>query len=348
MRRILVVDDSRSVRQAIEAALDPYGFEVEQADNGAAALAKLRRAPFDLVFLDLNMPVLDGPGMLRIIRHAGMPVKVVLVTSGATTATVASTVKLGASDYLQKPFTAERVREMTAKALEIDPASLRLDRPRVLVQSPDAGLRERLARLLPEHVAVEGDEALGRCLEMAERQPYRLVLLDHRVLEGEVETAADLVRARLPEAAILAVEPGAAGPLRHAARGELDGTIPPEVDEETAAFLYGSYLRPCAFQEPAGLRAASHRGAEEDADAWFAQLRRAIVARGSSWAAETGDAIVDLSRAPADVERLARLVGDVHEALGEQGVAPTFRVAPEVHPALAARSELAKAVIQRS
>jgi CheY-like chemotaxis protein len=345
MRRILVVDDSRSVRQAIEAALEPYGFEVEQADNGAAALAKLRRAPFDLVFLDLNMPVLDGPGMLRIIRHSGIPVKVVLVTSGATTAIVASTVKLGASDYLQKPFTAARVREMTAKALELDPASFQLDQPRVLVQGP-AALRERLPGLLPEHVAVDGDEALATCLELAERRPYRLVLLDHRVLEGEVETAADLVRARLPEAAILAVEPGADVALRHVARGELDGTIPQEVDAACAAFLHAAYLRPCAFPEPSGLRAAGHRGADEDADSWFAQLRRAILARGPGWASETGDAIVDLSRVPADVDRLARLVGEVREALGERGVAPTFRVAPEVLRALAARAELAKAVIQ--
>jgi CheY-like chemotaxis protein len=346
MRRILVVDDSRSVRQAIEAALDPYGFEVEQADNGAVALAKLRRSPFDLVFLDLNMPVLDGPGMLRIIRHAGIPVKVVLVTTGATTATVASTVKLGASDYLQKPFTAERVREMTAKALELDPASFRLDQPRVLVQSTDAGLQERLARVLPEHVVVDGDGALARCLEMAERRPYRLVLLDHRVLEGEVETAADLVRARLPEAAILSVEPGAGVTLRHVVRGELDGTIPPEVDEATAAFLYAAYLRPCAFPEPAGLRAAGHRVQDEDADAWFAQLRRAIAARGSAWAEETGEAVVDLTRVPADVDRLARLVGEARDALAEKGVAATFRVAEEVRKALAARAELAKAVIQ--
>jgi CheY-like chemotaxis protein len=346
MRRILVVDDSRSVRQAIEGALEPYGFEVELADNGAAALAKLRRSPFDLVFLDLNMPVLDGPGMLRILRHSGIPVKVVLVTSGASTATVASTVKLGASDYLQKPFTAERVREMAAKALDLDPAAFRLERPRVLVQGPGSALRERLAALLPEHVVVEGDEALARCLEMAERQPYRLVLLDHRVLEGEVETAADLVRARLPEAAILAIEPGAGPERRHAARGELDGTLPPEVDEGVAAFLHAAYLRSCAESEPTGLRAAGHRVAPEDADAWYAQLRRAIVARGERWADETGDAIVDLTRVPADVERLARLVGEVREALAERGVAPTFRVAGEVHAALAARAELAKAVIQ--
>jgi CheY-like chemotaxis protein len=346
MRRILVVDDSRSVRAAIEAALEPYGFEVEQADNGAVALAKLRRAPYDLVFLDLNMPVLDGPGMLRIIRHAGIPVRVVLVTSGASTATVASTVKLGATDYIQKPFTADRVREMVAKTLELDLSGFKVEQPRVLVQNPDPELVGRLAGRLPEHVVVEGDAALARCLEMAERSRYRLVLVDHRVLEGEVETAADLVRARLPEAAILALEPGAGVALRHVARGEIDGSIPPEIDEATAGFLHACYLRPLVFPVPTGMRAAGYRGEDEDVAGWFAQLRRAITAQGTAWAAETGDAVVDLRRVPSDPERLARLVGEVGEALAEKGVAPTFLVSPDMKNALVARVELAKAVIQ--
>jgi len=345
MKRILVVDDSRAVRTAIEASLEPYGFEVEQADNGAAALARLRRSPFDLVFLDLNMPVLDGPGMLRIIRHSGIPVKVVLVTSGAPTATVAATVKLGAGDYIQKPFTPERVREVVAKTLELDLSGFRVERPRVLVQHPDPAVRERLARLLPEHVAVEGDAALARCLEMAEKDRYRLVLLDHRVLEGEVTTAADLVRARLPEAAILALEPGAGVALRHVPQEELDGSIPPEIDEETAQFLYASYLRPTVFPERTGVRVASFRGSDEDVDSYFAHVRRALQVGTTAWAEETGDAVVDLRRAPPDAERLGKLVGDVQAVLDARGIAPTFQVTQEMRNALQARAELSKALI---
>lgn len=345
MRRILIVDDSLSVRKSFEASLEPYGFEVEQADNGAAALAKLRRAPFDLVFLDLNMPVLDGPGMLRIIRHSGIPVKVVLVTSGAPTAIVAATVKMGAFDYVQKPFSPERVREVVAKGLDLDLSRFPPHRPSLLVQHPAAAVREALAKLLPQHVTVDGDAALARCLEMAEKTHYRLVLLDAQVLDGEVETAAELVRARLPEAALLEVRPGALPKARCLAHGELDGTLAPELDEAAAEFLYGSYLRPLVFPEPTGVRVAGHRGAREDAPAYFAQLRRALVTSSSDWARETGEVAVDLQRAPEDAELVAALVRDVQAHFAENGIAATFTVAPQMRNALAARTDLGKAVV---
>jgi len=346
MRRILVVDDSHAVRQAIEASLEPYGFEVEQADNGAVALAKLRRTSFDLVFLDLNMPVLDGPGMLRIIRHSGIPVKVVLVTSGAPTATVTATVKMGAEDYVQKPFTAQRVRETVAKALELDLGLFRAEEPRVLVQHPDRALRKRIKELLPEHVALDGDEALARCLEMSEKTRYRLVLLDHRVLEGEAETAADLVRARLPEAAILELRPGAGPEQRRSPRGELDGAVPADLDQAAVDFLYASYLRPLVFVEPTGIRVAGYRGAPEDAPGYFAQLRRGLQSDGALRGLETGEVAVDLTRVPEDGEQVAALVGEVQAHLAEKGIAASFTVSPSMRNALAARPELARAVIQ--
>jgi len=346
MRKILIVDDSRAVRQSFEASLEPYGFEVDQAENGAVALAKLRRLPFDLVFLDLNMPVLDGPGMLRIIRHSGIPVKVILVTSGAPTATVTSTVKMGAGAYIQKPFTAEQVRESVAKALELDLSGFKVERPRVLVQHPDPAQQERVRKLFPEHVSVEGDTALARCLEMAEGSRFRLVLLDHRVLEGEVETAADLVRARLPEAAILELRPGAALADRFSAHGELDGTVPAEMGEEDAEFLYASYLRPLVFPEPTGVRVAGFRGEPTEARGYFAQLRRSLEGASSDWVRETGEVVVDLQRVPEDSEETAKLVGDVQAHFAEKGIAATFTVSPAMRNALAARAELANAVIQ--
>ncbi len=155
MRRILIVDDSRNVRRMLEASLQPWGFDVQLAENGAKALVQLRAAPVDLVFLDINMPVLDGPSLLRIMRSQGIASRVVLVTSGAATQVIASTVKLGAAEYLSKPFTSQQVRDVVARVLKLDLSSMRPFRPRVLLQCAEESFAQALRSLVPEHVDID-------------------------------------------------------------------------------------------------------------------------------------------------------------------------------------------------
>src|SRR5690242_20594038 len=119
MRRVLIVDDSRNVRRMLESSLQPWGFEVQHAENGAQALQRLRASSIDLVFLDLNMPVLDGAGLLRVLRAQGIAAKVVLVTSGTSSPVIASAVKLGASEYVSKPFTGSQIRDVVARVLHL-------------------------------------------------------------------------------------------------------------------------------------------------------------------------------------------------------------------------------------
>ncbi|MGZ3429727.1 MAG: response regulator, partial [Polyangia bacterium] len=124
MRRVLVIDDSRLVRAQMQAALAPYGFEVEAAENGGVALQKLTTASWDLVFLDLNLPVMDGPTLLRIARAKGVTAPVVLVTSVSSAHVVSGLFRLGATHYILKPFTADQIRSTTAKILQLDPKLL--------------------------------------------------------------------------------------------------------------------------------------------------------------------------------------------------------------------------------
>ena len=133
-RKVLAVDDSPTVRAALEALLEPLGFEVVHAEHGAAALQLLRTSAFDLVFLDLEMPVLDGPSLLRFLRQHRDPTRVVLLTS-AETSSVAATIKLGVSDYLPKPFDARGVRAVLDRVLgdqacRLEPAFSRSGRGR--------------------------------------------------------------------------------------------------------------------------------------------------------------------------------------------------------------------------
>jgi CheY-like chemotaxis protein len=108
--RALVVDDSPSVRQQLAGLLADMGFLVEQADNGAVALRLAQGQRFDVVFLDLQMPVLDGPSLFRLLRARGDRVPVVLITATSDMRQLTATVKLGAAGYLPKPFDAGAVR----------------------------------------------------------------------------------------------------------------------------------------------------------------------------------------------------------------------------------------------
>ena len=68
MPRILTVDDSRTVRMILTKQVSELGFEIDEAEDGEQGLAKLEEASYDLVLLDVTMPVLDGPGMLTKMR----------------------------------------------------------------------------------------------------------------------------------------------------------------------------------------------------------------------------------------------------------------------------------------
>jgi len=347
MRRVLVVDDSKAIRDALQAALEPYGFDLHHAENGAVALQKLRSSAFDLAFVDLNMPILDGPNLLRLMRAQGVTTKVILVTVGAATPVVTSTIKLGASEYVSKPFTAERIRLAVARVLELDPSLLQIRPARLLLQHPDPAIEERLRALLPPHVELVAAPVLSRALELAERAPCELVLLDADVLEGEVGTAAQLVRESLPQAAVFALS-RAAAPARTslwAPDGALDGVLPAALDEQLVrGFLYPNFLRPLVFAEGAVFHAAGFDGDAVHVPAYFAALQRALVRRLTGQS-PTSDPTADLTRAPRELGRMAELIRGVRDRLDELGAAPAFRVDPALLGPLTDLPELRRAVI---
>lgn len=345
MRRVLLVDDSKVVRDALQAALEPYGFEVQHAENGATALAYLRSAPFDLAFVDLNMPVLDGPNLVRLMRAQGIPTKVILVTVGAATPVVAATIRLGASDYVAKPFTPESIRMAAARALGLDLERMEIRPSRVLLQHPDDALSARLRALLPPHVELTAAPALTRILELAERLPHDVVLLDARVLEGEVGMAAELVRQSLPDASVFAIAPHSSPEARWAPEGALDGTLPLELDEELVrGFLYANFLRPLVFAEGTVFHAAGFEGGEQNLAAYFAALLRALFQRCGRLP-PSSEPSIDLTRVPPFPGRIADLILRVRTRAEDHGSTPAFRVAAGLLTNLAARPELKQVVV---
>jgi two-component system response regulator (stage 0 sporulation protein F) len=102
--RILVVDDEEPVRDVLCEYFESQGFGVEAAPDGEAALAALGRRRPDLVLLDVRMPGIDGVEVLRRIRRADPEVPVIMVTANEDVALAKEMLKLGAFDYVAKPF----------------------------------------------------------------------------------------------------------------------------------------------------------------------------------------------------------------------------------------------------
>jgi two-component system, OmpR family, response regulator MprA len=146
--RILVVDDDRSVRDAVRRALTLGGYEVESADDGRQALERLSSAPPDAVVLDVGMPEIDGLEVCRRVRSSGDRVPILMLTARDSVSDRIDGLDAGADDYLVKPFDIgelkARIRALlrrTTGAADPDSlsfAELRLDAARHGVSVDDA------------------------------------------------------------------------------------------------------------------------------------------------------------------------------------------------------------------
>jgi CheY-like chemotaxis protein len=115
-KRILIVDDEPNVRMVFRITLEAAGHEVAEADDGAAAILLARKAPFDLILLDLKMPGTGGMETLKRLRNSGDQTPVVVVTAHGGIAEAVAAVKLGAVDFLPKPVSPTSLREVVASA----------------------------------------------------------------------------------------------------------------------------------------------------------------------------------------------------------------------------------------
>lgn len=119
MGKVLIVDDELSLREFLNILLSKQNHEVVLAENGEAGIAMLDQHDFDVVLTDLKMPgAADGMDVLRYIREHHPGVQVVMMTAFATTETAIEAMKLGAYDYLQKPFKIEEVQALVHKCME--------------------------------------------------------------------------------------------------------------------------------------------------------------------------------------------------------------------------------------
>ena len=113
---MLVADDELNMRRVLEAMLRREGYDVITAANGVEALSGMK-ANVHTVITDLKMPVLDGMALLKKLSADYPDVPVVMITAHGSVENAVEAVKLGAFDYLEKPFEQEQIRQVVAKAI---------------------------------------------------------------------------------------------------------------------------------------------------------------------------------------------------------------------------------------
>jgi len=117
-RRILVVDDEITVCKSIRQAIVSDEYEVDMALSGEEALKKDEEKPYDLIITDLMMPGISGLDLLKLLKESRPAVNVIMVTGYPTIKTAVESVKIGAFDYLPKPFTPADLRGLVARAFK--------------------------------------------------------------------------------------------------------------------------------------------------------------------------------------------------------------------------------------
>ncbi|WP_134703030.1 sigma-54 dependent transcriptional regulator [Ammoniphilus sp. YIM 78166] len=156
MTRLLIVDDEFHVRKALGTVFKREGFLVEEATNGREALGFLKDNPgqYELMLLDLHMPEMGGMELLRTVREAFPTLLVIVFTAYNTAETTMEAMRLGAYDYIVKPFDISHIKEIVAKARE---------RKRLIEEVKD----------LRKSVAVQPDGLVGQSRSMQEI--YKLI-----------------------------------------------------------------------------------------------------------------------------------------------------------------------------
>jgi DNA-binding NtrC family response regulator len=156
--RILVAEDEANLRLVIQKELQRIGHRVQVAPDGEAALRRLEEGNVDVLLCDINMPRMDGMELLRRIHERPNPPEVIMLTGHATVETAIEAMKLGAYDYLTKPYRITELDALVKQAAE--KRRLRVDNQR---------LRQQLARqsAMPEIVSVS--EQMREVMRLVER-----------------------------------------------------------------------------------------------------------------------------------------------------------------------------------
>ena len=119
-KRILIVDDEKNIRIALKQCFKGENYKVEMANDGEEAIEKLRNDKYDLILMDYQMPNKNGLEVLEDIRKNNIETRVIIMTAYGTVDIAVDSMKLGAVDFISKPFTIAKVKDVVRESLKKD------------------------------------------------------------------------------------------------------------------------------------------------------------------------------------------------------------------------------------
>ena len=235
--RILLIDDEEIVRESLSGWLEKDGYTIGTASDGLEGLKAMDEASWSILLVDLKMPGIDGLEVLRRVKAKNPETAVVIMTAYATVDTAVNAMKLGAFDYIVKPFDPEEVSLMVEKIV----AQQALLRENVI-------LRKALKREYEFHDLVTKSAAMQVMLELARtaaQSPSTILIL------GESGTGKELL-AR----AVHAESPRHAKPFVAMSCAALTETL---LESELFGYEKGSFTGAAAPRRPVRGRATAAR-----------------------------------------------------------------------------------------
>lgn len=340
MPRILTVDDSRAIRMIVSKIAQEMGLEIEEAEDGEQGLARLEEVEYDLILLDVTMPVLDGPGMLAKMREIGNTTPVLMLTSESKRSIIAELMKLKIEDYILKPFKNEEIKEKIVRILKRkDPNILDTLSAQVhAVMTPAApvfeaaapaavpgrqfsdilviddmdNVHKKLRSLVPAHLslasATNGQSGIRLCRE----RTFRLILVDHELPDTQGAMLVKQLRILQPSAASIAMALKTSNDLAAEVKEEgFDDILykpftPDAVEELLQRFFESQEL---VTREDNILSVGSFSGRQDRLDRYFTRLAPLVKAAIQEVAEACFETVIlDGAKLPDEAARTAQLV----------------------------------------
>ena len=351
MPRVLTVDDSRAVRMLVSKNAREMGLEVDEAEDGQQGLTKAGESSFDLIILDVTMPVLDGPGMLAELRNRGDKTPVLMLTSESKRSIVSSLMKLGIEDYVLKPFKPDELKGKIAKALKMAgpaPADEALVKEMAsIVQSPSSSdakggapggkqfidilciddmenVSKRLRTMIPDHVTLNNATSASAALAICRERVFRIIMVDNDIPDVDSSSLMRQLRVMQPQAAFVSLSLRSVVKAQDEAReaGFVGVVFKPFDQAALEEFLlrYFDNQELIAITENV-ISVSAFKGKENRLPGYFVQITTLVSKAVEDIAAACfAEVVVDISQMPVSPEKTARMVMQLNERIRKVGL----------------------------